>query len=404
MATAFAWRTRTISWPLQLLTPRMDGLILTFATEGGESDRDTSQQRWLRMSARGQQIASGGRVVTGAVALAFGITAVGIYAAQGPSSWTVFASALMLAGAAILLGGTLGFLFGVPRTLSGDAPQLDATLASSGATSPRYGANTNLEQISDWLTKILVGIGIAQFGAIRAAAGRLFTTLAPSLGNQPSSATFAGALIVYFGLIGFLAGWLLTRLFLAPALSVADRRVLQKIVAADQAAAEGDTEKAAELRQEALDLLQRAAPTAAAYEQLRTGSPPSDARTMEMEALVAKTRANAEQESLRREDVRRLFNQGNDGERIYALALMEGNPQLANLEAVLDAIEDPRSAFEQYHALRVARLLLPTLDDVQGGRLATAVKQQQDNGRVKPDDGGRWKQSEAILKALAERG
>jgi hypothetical protein len=95
----------------------------------------------------------------------------------------VFASALMLAGAALLVGGTLGFLFGVPRTLTGERLP-DATLNGARAAAPGYGANTNLEQISDWLTKILVGIGVAQFGVIVAGARRLFTALAPSLGGE----------------------------------------------------------------------------------------------------------------------------------------------------------------------------------------------------------------------------
>src|SRR5205085_11890184 len=34
-------------------------------------------------------------------------------------------------------------------------------------TGPLQSVNTNLEQISDWLTKILVGVGLTQFGSLR---------------------------------------------------------------------------------------------------------------------------------------------------------------------------------------------------------------------------------------------
>jgi hypothetical protein len=209
------------------------------------------------LGGQNQKIASPSRLTALGAALGAGFLAVIIYALQTANGWTVFASALMLACAAVLVGGTIGFLFGIPRTLTGDlGPELP--LGADRNSVLRYGANTNLEQISDWLTKILVGIGIAQFGAIRRGAGRLFTALAPSLGGQPTSVAFAGALMVYFGLLGFLTAWLLTRLFLAPALSEADRRILQTFLNAEVAEAKGDKDRAKELRQQALDLLEQA--------------------------------------------------------------------------------------------------------------------------------------------------
>jgi hypothetical protein len=211
------------------------------------------------LGGQNQNIASPSRLAALSVALGAGFSAVIIYALQTANRWTVFASALMLACAAVLVGATLGFLFGIPRTLTGDRQQ-EIPLGADRKSALLYGANTNLEQISDWLTKILVGIGIAQFDAIRRGAGRLFTALAPSLGGQPTSAAFAGALIVYFGLLGFLTGWLLTRLFLAPALSEADRRILKTVLDANVAEAKGETERATKLRQEALNLLEQAEP------------------------------------------------------------------------------------------------------------------------------------------------
>lgn len=79
-----------------------------------------------------------------------------------------------------------------------------------------YRSNSNLEQISDWLTKILVGVGLVQIGQIGTAGGRLVRFLAPGLGGQPSSEAFAAALLVFFTTTGFLIGYLITRIFLGP--------------------------------------------------------------------------------------------------------------------------------------------------------------------------------------------
>src|SRR4051812_22645802 len=68
--------------------------------------------------------------------------------------------------AAATAGAVAGFIFGIPRSLQGDAPAADGVMRGAVAT-PRD--NTNLEQISDWLTKILVGVGLTQIGHLGAA-------------------------------------------------------------------------------------------------------------------------------------------------------------------------------------------------------------------------------------------
>ena len=65
-----------------------------------------------------------------------------------------------VSGASFVLGFLIGFLFGVPRTVESNDP----TLSKNSQT--RVQANTNLEQISDWLTKILVGVGLTQITPI----------------------------------------------------------------------------------------------------------------------------------------------------------------------------------------------------------------------------------------------
>jgi hypothetical protein len=179
------------------------------------------------------------------------------YQAKNPAG--VFATATVVAAAAGFTGALFGFIFGVPRVLSSDQPR------GGGAAlgrSTRIGANTNLEQISDWLTKILVGVGLTQFGPIAAAAGRLFASLAPSFGGSKEAGTaFVGGLIIYMATCGFASGWLFTRLFLGGAMATADlaaavdlvRDSLEKAEEADQA---GDEDAARAYRSQARDVLE----------------------------------------------------------------------------------------------------------------------------------------------------
>jgi len=64
------------------------------------------------------------------------------------------ASGIILALACLSAGFLAGFLFGIPKVLQGD--RTAATKTSKGRTPYRQRVNTNLEEISDWLTKIIV--------------------------------------------------------------------------------------------------------------------------------------------------------------------------------------------------------------------------------------------------------
>jgi hypothetical protein len=130
--------------------------------------------------------------------------------------WDIFAAAILLAGGATVAGGLLGFLFGIPRALAGPEHRNDAD------TPPGYVANTNLEQISDWLTKILVGVGLVQFTTLARHIGDLIDVLGPALGGDPRGRAFAGATIAVFSISGFLAFYLVTRLYLPGAFAQAD--------------------------------------------------------------------------------------------------------------------------------------------------------------------------------------
>lgn len=63
--------------------------------------------------------------------------------------------------ACLLAGGALGFLFGIPKSVQGASV---ATAEGKTRAQPAYAqrVNTSLEEVSDWLTKLLLGIGLVQ--------------------------------------------------------------------------------------------------------------------------------------------------------------------------------------------------------------------------------------------------
>lgn len=165
--------------------------------------------------------------------------------AASRGSWTVLAVASATGAAALAFGGIVGFLFGIPRTLTSEAagtPQREGT----GPAQAEIRSNTNLEQISDWLTKIIVGVGLVELGSIRASIASLVDYLAPALGTGATAEPFTFCLLAYFSIAGFLAGYLITRIVLQHEFAVAERdiaavagRVAQEVVESrDQADAE----------------------------------------------------------------------------------------------------------------------------------------------------------------------
>lgn len=160
--------------------------------------------------------------------LCFGLAG-GFYALYASTAYVAFShrtagilAVEMWSLATYAFGFGVGFLFGIPRVLQGDNP--------SGVAGGTYiqKVNTNLEQISDWLTKIIVGLGLVQLQQLPGFLKRVSVWAAASLPLAQGSsvaqvAAFATAFIVYFSITGFLAGYLLTRLYLAGAFRRADQ-------------------------------------------------------------------------------------------------------------------------------------------------------------------------------------
>jgi len=124
-----------------------------------------------------------------------------------------------LAGAAMAAGSFIGFLFGVPRANRSAARRTSEGRRLAGAYLP----NTNLEQISDWLTKIMVGVGLVEIRTVVAWFDQIGVTVGPAIWADPGGRVIATAILVHYLLMGFFQGFLVAYLYLPKAFANARR-------------------------------------------------------------------------------------------------------------------------------------------------------------------------------------
>lgn len=109
----------------------------------------------------------------------------------------VFCLLWLTSGAAFFTGSMTGFIFGFPKANKISPEQI---------VPDRYGDNTNLEEVSDWLTKIIVGITIAEFRDIV----QFVVGIGSAVGTSISAKDDGGAHVVVVASIiyGFVCGFL----------------------------------------------------------------------------------------------------------------------------------------------------------------------------------------------------
>ncbi len=141
-------------------------------------------------------------------AFALGILASALFAhLDKPDGPPKFALLSVIACAAWMAGSLLGFLFGVPRFKSDSGMRRTASTSEAAQSAANFTPNTNLEQISDWLTKIIVGATLVQIGPI----AHRFVEMCSWIGqriNEPSADIFVGGLILFLFFSGLLWGYL----------------------------------------------------------------------------------------------------------------------------------------------------------------------------------------------------
>jgi hypothetical protein len=319
---------------------------------------------------------------------------------------------IMIAGASLLVGGFVGFLFGIPRTLQQDLPlndEQDSRLENrlQGAS---YQANTNLEQISDWLTKILVGVGLTQLSTIFDTLQRIADSIEIGLGGFPSSKTLALAILVYFPICGFLLGYLWTRLFLASAFKQAElgmRDLLKKVIGTlfrtEVMLPDGDRREVQEFRQgleKQLGLLSKERQQVSKQSDKLNRwamSQRGAERTATMSNSAGEIRALAWFADYSFDDIKKIYEKGTTGDRIVALSILQVNPNREGFELALTSIKDPMGPNEQYEALRLIESWIDSLTSEQKQQVKSAIEGQQ---YIIPENRSRWEASQQILVSI----
>jgi hypothetical protein len=142
-------------------------------------------------------------------------------------------AAALWALACFISGAAVGFIFGIPKRLQTDfhtegkqsrkspARGRSGDFESENTAAYRLLANTSLNEISDWLTNIIVGVGLVELRSIPGCVKSVAAILAGGTADT-AAFSFAVALILYFSILGFLFGYLATRLFLSIAFGRVD--------------------------------------------------------------------------------------------------------------------------------------------------------------------------------------
>jgi hypothetical protein len=182
---------------------------------GDQNPTDTDIAKKIRLlSVLGIQIA------LGALAAILASQTSGWLAAVG-----VCGLILMSAGA---VGAAFGFLFALPRVLTKDEPLSSAAAEANSKSQPSLkkrllGSNTNLERVSDWLTTMIVGVGLTQIASVNGALLNFRVFLSETAKVFPGPHGYnagilpsVGPMILVFGLVlGFLFVYLYTRVILS---------------------------------------------------------------------------------------------------------------------------------------------------------------------------------------------
>ena len=300
------------------------------------------------------------------IGIAAGVGAVALHTGENRQVRD-FSAGFLLAAASLILGVLVGFIFGIPKT---SKPSSDSSTPGRANPDVVYSLNTNLEEISDWLTKMLVGVGLVQLTAVPGYVSRIASYWETSIGKQ-FPAAYVAALLTFFSLAGFLIGYLWTRLALIGDFIEQDpRRLINSLINDIAQSAKGDpgltsravgqqVVSAQELRTaEAIAKISSASSVsledlrgqieilASKYESLRATMPGGDARTREMEIVASQMRGYS---LAANQLLPEYTNSEFPGKRLVGIAFLETKPDSRFYEWLAERFrfEDP---FLQYHA------------------------------------------------------
>jgi hypothetical protein len=178
---------------------------------------------------------------------------------------------------------------------------------------------------------------------------------------------------------------------------------VDRLALAAESERRGDPAEAARLRAQAEALLDVAGPLAAEYGALRRAMPSGRARTAAMESVVAQAHVLARGTDLDPAAVRDWLRDGDEEQRVTALALMRARPELRDFHGILTAIQEPRTPFEHFQSLRLAKAYAtdPATRTDQLWAIAATVRAARRAGM--PRDSDRRRMADRVLELLDAR-
>jgi hypothetical protein len=118
---------------------------------------------------------------------------------------------------ATIFGGIVGFIFAIPN-VNQEKNENSVNLNSR----KNYTINSNLNQVSDWLTKIIIGATLINFKEITKSLYKYSLDVDTQLGSIYIKQSVVALVIIGFSAFGFLAGYMITRIIWSPAFVRAD--------------------------------------------------------------------------------------------------------------------------------------------------------------------------------------
>jgi hypothetical protein len=124
---------------------------------------------------------------------------------------------------------------------------------------------------------------------------------------------------------------------------------------------------------DAADARSRLMSLAREYEVVRKTMPSGPDRTFKMTQIVTEARGLTRAAQLDPQSLTGLFQGPGDGDRVITLALIQARPDPTHVPIVIDAIQNARSPFEQYHGLIAGLNLVDSLSGDARESLRQAV-------------------------------
>lgn len=298
--------------------------------------------------------------------LVFGILIAVFFGTSSSGKATIF----MWMFACLLGSCVIGFLFGIPKILQ--RPMVPD--ANGSTTQPNYQqqVNSNLTEISDWLTKIIVGLGLVNLTNIPpyiySAAKILANGLSDPKGtSEDLSLAFAYAIIIGYTCFGFLFGYITTRTYLAGVFSEADQNALSRIAEkADETAGKAQsalykaelalTKPLEVYTNEILSPDEQLQRLIESYNHIRNSFPVGSSRTSKTTEIIKAMMDLVS--SLINFDITAALKSVDNGERLSGYAFLYMKPSIEYVDLLVDAIIRDPTAFGQYWGIQALRTIV----------------------------------------------